>query len=208
VDRVTQLAQGLTYRAFTAVCHVRRDGRRVSERLVARIPYPGAPVPDRHEDVLAAESQAALLSRLERLGLPLRLPRVLGTRPVACGTAIVETFVHGNLLLRLFEDEATRDEPRLGVVDWQRAVVGDPAYDLAIVTRGAAKPFQTRSGLPRLLDEYAARAPSPVTSAEVRFHEALLLAEGCAGAVREFGLDAPHAVQRREHLLRFIDRAA
>ena len=47
--------------------------------------------------------------------------------------------LHGDLLpLNLLWG---RETDELGVVDWESARIGDPAYDLAIVTRGHAKPF-------------------------------------------------------------------
>lgn len=49
-----------------------------------------------------------------------------------------------------------------GLIDWEWARFGDPAYDLAIVTGGARRPFQLADGLDRLLEAYAAR------SAEIR----------------------------------------
>ena len=45
-----------------------------------------------------------------------------------------------------------------GLIDWEQARFGDPAYDLAIVTRGARRPFQLADGLDRLLEAYAARS--------------------------------------------------
>jgi aminoglycoside phosphotransferase (APT) family kinase protein len=53
------------------------------------------------------------------------------------------------------------DEP-VGVIDWERAEAGDPAYDLAIVTRGVRQPFQVANGLERLLDAYAGAGGRPL----------------------------------------------
>ncbi len=57
-------------------------------------------------------------------------------------------FVHGdllgqNILLPL------PDEPDLrpGIIDWEFALRGDPAMDLAVVTRGVRRPFQIDKGL-------------------------------------------------------------
>jgi aminoglycoside phosphotransferase len=63
--------------------------------------------------------------------------------------------LHGDLLgqnILLHPREA------LGLIDWERAQLGDPAYDLAIVTRGARQPFQIAGGLDRLLESYAGQA--------------------------------------------------
>ena len=44
------------------------------------------------------------------------------------------------------------------VIDWEYATRGDPAYDLAIVTRGVKQPFQIAGGLDRLRDAYRAQS--------------------------------------------------
>lgn len=78
------------------------------------------------------------------------------------------SLLHGDLLgqnLLLHPSEPT------GVLDWEYAMRGDPAYDLAIVTRGARQPFQTAGGLALLLAAYAARASQHVTACEVHLHE-------------------------------------
>ena len=52
--------------------------------------------------------------------------------------------------------------------------MGDPAYDLAIVTRGGRRPFQIDRGLDRLLEAYAACAPE-VRKEHVHLYELCLL---------------------------------
>jgi len=73
--------------------------------------------------------------------------------------------LHGDLLgqnlLLGFDDEPP------GVIDWAAAQIGDPAYDLAIVTRGVRQPFQVAGGLERLLNAYNARARLPLTATDV-----------------------------------------
>ena len=81
--------------------------------------------------------------------------------------------VHGdllgqNVLLGLSEPDA--------VIDWEYAQLGDPAYDLAIVTRGVRRPFQIDSGMKRLLDAYARAGGVEVREAHVRLHELALAA--------------------------------
>ncbi len=39
-------------------------------------------------------------------------------------------------------------------MDWQEGKIGDPAYDLAVVTRGARKPLGVGHGLERLVEFY------------------------------------------------------
>ncbi len=81
--------------------------------------------------------------------------------------------VHGDLLgqnILLRPDNAT------GVIDWEYSTLGDPAYDLAIVTRGVRRPFQIDGGLERLLEAYAAAGGANVSVAQVRIHELCLAA--------------------------------
>ncbi len=92
--------------------------------------------------------------------------------------------LHGDLLgqniLFLLDDE------RPGLIDWEAAEIGDPAYDLAIVTRGARRPFKEDDGLARLLDAYLEAGGQPVTAAEVHLYELWLITrwyrEALAGA--------------------------
>jgi aminoglycoside phosphotransferase (APT) family kinase protein len=55
--------------------------------------------------------------------------------------------------------EASNVQPEsdngLAVIDWENAMLGDPAYDLAIVTRGSRTPFRMDRGLECLLEAYA-----------------------------------------------------
>lgn len=57
------------------------------------------------------------------------------------------------------------------VVDWECAMRGDPARDLALVTRGVRRPFGIPTGMRELLEAYAERADDEVTERQVRFHE-------------------------------------
>jgi aminoglycoside phosphotransferase (APT) family kinase protein len=60
------------------------------------------------------------------------------------------------------------------VIDWEHAMLGDPAYDLAIVARGARRPFQCPDGRARLLAAYNTRAGFEVTKDDLRFFEIAL----------------------------------
>jgi aminoglycoside phosphotransferase (APT) family kinase protein len=71
-----------------------------------------------------------------------------------------------NILLDPFE--------RPAVIDWEYAQWGDPARDLAIVTRGVRQPFQIDGGLNRLLAAYRAYGGADVEVADVRFYELCL----------------------------------
>ena len=83
------------------------------------------------------------------------------------------SLLHGDLLGQniLLDPGAS---PAFAVIDWECATRGDPARDLAIVTRGARQPFQIAGGLDRLLDAYAAAGGRLVTRAHVRIHELAL----------------------------------
>ena len=120
--------------------------------------------------------------------------RTLGGPEGAAGTAWVRahlppvdaasTLVHGDLLgQNLLLDPTVH--PGVTVLDWEYAQRGDPAYDLAVVTRGAARPFQIADGLARLLDEYHRAAPGSewLDANAVHLHE-LGLRAGFVNATR------------------------
>jgi aminoglycoside phosphotransferase len=99
--------------------------------------------------------------------------------------------LHGDLSgsnLRLHPDEP------LGLIDWEYTDVGDPAHDLALVTRGVSKPFQAPDARNKLLAAYNTRAPHEVTRDDLRFFELAVL-------VRRFNEPGP---DRAEHLARII----
>ncbi|MBD3377593.1 phosphotransferase [candidate division KSB1 bacterium] len=60
------------------------------------------------------------------------------------------------------------------LIDWEYSFVGNPAYDLAIVTRGAKKPFQVASGLDKLLDAYWAFGGQKIEKKDVHIFEIIL----------------------------------
>ena len=62
------------------------------------------------------------------------------------------TLVHGDLLGQNILLHPTQPPT---VIDWEFADLGDPAYDLAVVTRGKPKPFDMIKGLQRLLEAYS-----------------------------------------------------
>lgn len=55
------------------------------------------------------------------------------------------------------------------------AEVGDPAEDLAIVTRGIRRPFQIDGGRQKVLDSYHERATIEVSADSLRFFELAML---------------------------------
>ena len=54
--------------------------------------------------------------------------------------------------------------------------MGDPAYDLAIVTRGARRPFQVTEGMERFLEAYVQAGGPEITVRDVRFYEVCMVA--------------------------------
>lgn len=80
--------------------------------------------------------------------------------------------LHGDLLgqniLQTLEDE-------MFVIDWEYSRLGDPAYDLAIVTRGVKNPFQVTSGLERLIDCYLESGGQEITKMNVHVYEILFV---------------------------------
>jgi aminoglycoside phosphotransferase (APT) family kinase protein len=89
-------------------------------------------------------------------------------------------FVHGRLLEANILQSLEPDDHRVGVVGFERATRGDPARELATLTRGMKKPFGVDDGFDRTLDEYARAGGAPIEASDVRVYEALLL----AGVVR------------------------
>jgi aminoglycoside phosphotransferase (APT) family kinase protein len=71
-----------------------------------------------------------------------------------------------------------------GLIDWEWAHFGDPAYDLAIVTHGARRPFQLADGLDRLLEAYAARSIE-IRKDHVHLYELCLRARQYVDALAE-----------------------
>jgi len=110
------------------------------------------------------------------------------------------TLLHGdllgqNILLGLGEPPV--------VIDWESAMRGDPAYDLAIVTRGVRQPFQIGGGLDELLDAYAAHGGRAVTREHVRLHELCLFAGWYREALAGRGAHPPEVeLDRTRGLLR------
>ena len=108
--------------------------------------------------------------------------------------------LHGDLLgqnILVFPDEAP------AVIDWEFCRMGDPAYDLAIVTRGVRRPFQMARGLDRLLDAYFAAGGDPITRSDVHFYELCLAARWYLEALQGSGSEPPEqALARLRGILR------
>lgn len=108
-----------------------------------------------------------------------------------------------NILLDLFEPSRP-----VSVIDWEYSRVGDPAYDLAIVTRGARRPFQMADGLDRLLGDYREAGGAPVTRADVHVHELCLIAGYYRCSLRgEHPHRPPEVYSQLRGLLRRVEKA-
>lgn len=91
-----------------------------------------------------------------------------------------------------------------GLLDFSEAQLGDPAYDLAIITRGVRRPFQIEGGFERLLDAYNAQDVEPVQAGEVRLYELCFLVNWYGQEVDSYGAHAGQGTlnQIRNILLR------
>ncbi len=89
------------------------------------------------------------------------------------------------------------------VIDWEHAMRGDPAYDLAVVTRGVKQPFQIAGGLERLLAAYRDHTDTSVTVDRVRLYELCLIAGWYRAALSGEGPHPPeHELGRMRSLLK------
>ena len=66
------------------------------------------------------------------------------------------------------------------------ACIGDPAYDLAIVSRGNRNIHGVKEGVNVLVEEYLAVGGRPISVTDVRVHELLLVLRWLEGAWREY----------------------
>jgi len=86
--------------------------------------------------------------------------------------------LHGDLLpqnlLCDWRMLSCEDAP-VGIIDWEMARVGDPAYDLAIVSRGNRRVVGVKEGVKVLVEEYLNAGGRPITLTDVRVHELLLV---------------------------------
>jgi aminoglycoside phosphotransferase (APT) family kinase protein len=102
--------------------------------------------------------------------------------------------LHGDLLAQnilVFPEEAPT------VIDWEFCRMGDPAFDLAIVTRGVRRLFRMARGLDLLLDAYAAAGGDPIPRSGVHFHELCLAARWYREALRGSGSEPPEQASAR-----------
>ncbi len=105
------------------------------------------------------------------------------------------TLIHGDLLgqniLLSLRNEAT-------VIDWEYACLADPAWDLAIVTRGVKKPFGLASGLQLLLESYNQIGRHQISVKDIHFYELCL----AVGWYHQSKRTQPHSGQVQADLAR------
>ncbi|XXT25276.1 aminoglycoside phosphotransferase family protein [Sorangium sp. So ce429] len=111
------------------------------------------------------------------------------------------TLVHGDLL---GQNILLHWEKPFAVIDWEYATRGDPAYDMAIVTRGARRPFQIDHGLTRLLDAYAAQGRPRIEASAVHLYELCLAGRWYRNALEGKGGGEPpdQSLRHVENVLR------
>ena len=107
--------------------------------------------------------------------------------------------LHGDLLPQnvLYEWQSGGDaEGLVSVVDWEMAQIGDPAYDLAIISRGNRKVCGVPDGLKLLLHDYVEFGGWKISLTDVRVHELILLLQWLEESWREHQKPTPsgHAV--------------
>jgi aminoglycoside phosphotransferase (APT) family kinase protein len=115
------------------------------------------------------------------------------------------SLVHGDLMPHNIR--FLRDDPDHGIVDWIGALIGDPAFDLAIVTRGRKEPFGKGHGTSReYLAAYASAGGQPVTRQEVGVHELCLKTHWAVSDMKEFGVDSVSADNARNGVRNLLKR--
>lgn len=107
---------------------------------------------------LSEDPDASQAARWIREHLPVDRPAVL---------------LHGDLLPQNIHWEIL--DERLGLLDWEYAAIGDPAYDLAIVSHGHRRPLKESGGLRRLVEIYRQAGGAAIVRADVVIHELLLV---------------------------------
>jgi aminoglycoside phosphotransferase (APT) family kinase protein len=120
--------------------------------------------------------------------------------------------LHGDLLPQNIMCHETRGE-WVALIDWEFAAIGDPAYDLAIVTRGDRKLMGINNGLNILLDNYRKAGGVELSAVDVHIHELLLFLNWLWDSAeadkkgRRRGHGPDHYVQRIESLLRRTEKS-
>lgn len=114
--------------------------------------------------------------------------------------------LHGDLLGQNILLDIEGDGPP-GLLDWEYAHIGDPAYDLAIVTKGARRPFQIADGLERLLGSYNEHAKTEISREQVHLYELCLKARFFLADTKRYGEDSAAAHHARNGFISVLRRA-
>ncbi len=148
------------------------------------------------------EHAVAALRAFEGLRHPMAL-RALHWAEAHLPPATPAVLVHGDLLPQniLIEPGAPP-----AVIDWEYVHLGDPAYDLAIVTRGGRRPLACEGGFEHLLRAYA-EARGGVEAEHVRVHELALAASWYRQALEDRGAGAETPETALERLAYILDAA-
>jgi thiamine kinase-like enzyme len=110
---------------------------------------------------------------------------IQGHLPSGGGTCLL----HGDLLPQNLLgnwEESSREEPLVGIVDWEMACIGDPAYDLAIVSRGNRNVHGVKDGVEVLVEDYLTLGGKPIELTDVRVHELILVLRWLEESWREY----------------------
>jgi aminoglycoside phosphotransferase (APT) family kinase protein len=81
--------------------------------------------------------------------------------------------IHGDLLGR---NIVTNFDAPAAVIDWEFASLGDPAFELSVITQGVRRPFKQPDGLRLLLEAYQAAGGEPIPIEAVHFYELCTMA--------------------------------
>lgn len=83
--------------------------------------------------------------------------------------------LHGDLMA---QNQAVDVDGSRVLIDWAEALIGDPAFDICVVTRGVRRPLGRGDGRRRLLEHYHQRGGDPgVTLEHIYLQELALTAE-------------------------------
>lgn len=108
------------------------------------------------------------------------------------------SLLHGDLLAQNMLVETGEGEPRIVVLDWDDVQYGDPALELAVVTRGYETVFGSGGSRLELLEAYERVGQREIGDEELRFWELVVLAREYKTAE---GSRAKWLVERMENVI-------
>ncbi len=144
--------------------------------------------------------------------LPERLftayPEFVGVRDWILGALTNErpaTLLHGDLFPQNLQYDL-RETHQIGVVDWEDALIGDPAYEIAIFTGGERQPHGVPNGFMRSIELYNEKSERRISAKDVMVYALLIRMNWLADAIpaRFGGTNPEHYV----NLLRVLFRRA